>query len=76
MGVPKLKSFPAKSVKKKECQDNKIAENAALKKEIENFKNIIKSKLKDPKIAKKAALIIQNMLKEEESKPSKKSKKG
>ena len=34
------------------------------KSEIERYKSAIQSKLKDPEMAKKAAMIIENMIKE------------
>lgn len=52
--------LPEPTKKKEMASDN--AENLANKAEIDRMKKLLSEKIKDPKLAKKAALIIAEML--------------
>lgn len=50
------------AVKKPECKDIKPDNTLAQKIEIERMKKIIQEKIRDPALARKAAMIISEML--------------
>lgn len=61
MGTPKKKWAPLpEPSKKKEGSEN--AENLVYKAEIDRMRKLLTEKIKDPKLAKKAAMIIAEML--------------
>ena len=74
MGAPKLKKYPREvkrsaaskqsTTSSKTKHTNKSSDPKVLKNEIEHFRNAINKKLKDPKMAKKAAQILEDLLNE------------
>jgi hypothetical protein len=61
MGSPKKNWTPLpEPLKKKETSDN--TENLLHKAEIDRMKKLLTEKIKDPKLARKAAMIISEML--------------
>lgn len=62
MGSPKLKTFPKRQTSPR-SEDAGSPTSATDKLEIEQMIKKISQKLKDPELAKKAALIIEEMLK-------------
>lgn len=68
MAAPKLNRFSFKKISSEKVdekvQKDATADTQKLKQEIEMIKKALQEKLKSPELAKKAALIISEMLKE------------
>ena len=76
------KLFSQKSSQKKNSSvpspksQNEVQDMAKSKREIEQFRKLISKKITDPTLAKKAAQIIEDMLKEDQQQKPKKNKKA
>jgi hypothetical protein len=60
MGTPKKKWTPFSDPPLKKDKEN--SDNLLLKAEIDRMKKLLTEKIKDPKMAKKAAMILAEML--------------
>lgn len=78
MAAPKLKKFPSKQAHLSSISVEERKQLECDKREIKQYIDAIKSKLKSPDMAKKAAIILENYLNEskQEQTETKRKKKA
>lgn len=73
MGAPKLKKYPKKESSLSSLSAEERHQLECDKQAIKQYIDAIKTKLKSPEMAKKAAIVLENLL--QDSKPNKTEKK-